>query len=328
VLGATAVTLLAASAIALVASQRRASSPTAGRATAARATTTTASSAAGGGTTTAETHVAATAAPQAVAPKATLGQALKEPAQTPIYAPFAPPPVTAQGRYQDYTGDLRVAVASASALSAATARVVSTTRSLGGYVVAVDFGQATAAGGASSLDVRVPVARVQQALAQFSALGRIEAEHVRVVDVQGTVDALASRIAALRLAVAKLQAQVAQAAPGSVERATLGVRLVEARSALASTRRQRTSAIGTASYAALHVGVDLPRAKRTAAAPHGHARGLGGSARHALSLLRRVGDGALFAAIVVAPFALLCAALAAAWRVVRRRRDRHLLEQV
>jgi hypothetical protein len=321
---ATLVVALGAAGAALVLANRPSGSRSTSRAAAPPRTTTVAKAATALGE---AVGVARTAAPTEA-----LGAAQVPTAPTPKGPSYEPllkaPPLTSGSRYQDYSGDLRVAVSSADALAAATARVVATTRRLGGYVLAVDYGQATAAGGSSSLDVRVPIARVQEALAAFSALGRLEAEHARVVDVQGTVDALAARIAAQRVAVAKLRAQVAQAAPGSVDRATLGVRLAEAQAALARSRRQRASAIGAASYAALHVGVDLARAKRPQATVTHRTNGVGGSARHALSLLRRLGEGTVFAAIVLAPFALVAAAAVVAWRVLRRRREQHLLEHV
>src|SRR5436190_136224 len=72
---------------------------------------------------------------------------------------------------------------------------IARTRSLGGYVVssAVTAGEQ----GSASLTVRVPVARVQDAIAGLSGLGRIVSQQVSVEDLQEQLDQLEHRRASL-----------------------------------------------------------------------------------------------------------------------------------
>ncbi len=123
-------------------------------------------------------------------------------------------PAPAQDRAQRYSAQLTIAVKDNDALSKATQSALATARRLGGYVVSVQY--ATAETGAASMTLRVPTARVQDALVSLSGLGTIEAQQVQIDDLQGQVDELGKREAALRERIARLSARIA--APGTRRR--------------------------------------------------------------------------------------------------------------
>ena len=70
------------------------------------------------------------------------------------------------------------------------------TRSLGGHVVSASV--ATGEQGSATMTLRVPVAKVQQAIARLSALGRIVSQEVTIDDLQASLDALERRESSVR----------------------------------------------------------------------------------------------------------------------------------
>ena len=121
------------------------------------------------------------------------------------------------------------------ALSKATQQALQTTRSLGGYVVSVSY--ATGRTGASSLTVRVPTSRVQDAITRLSSLGTIVAQQVQIDDLQESIDTLSKRIAGLQERIARLTAQIEDSSVDEQTRATLTARRAAARAELATLRR-------------------------------------------------------------------------------------------
>ena len=105
-----------------------------------------------------------------------------------------PGPTT--GRAQRIGASLTIEVDDTDALSKATQEALQTTRSLGGYVVSVSY--ATGTDGTASLTLRVPTAKVQDAITRLSSLGTIVAQQVQIDDLQESIDALDKRISGLR----------------------------------------------------------------------------------------------------------------------------------
>jgi len=93
-------------------------------------------------------------------------------------------PAPSRRRAQQVQASLRLLVDDPDDLSAATQSALRTTRRLGGYVVAVDYGTPEATEGRATLRVRVPVSRVQAAVVDFSNLGRILGQQTRITDLQ------------------------------------------------------------------------------------------------------------------------------------------------
>jgi len=228
-------------------------------------------------------------------------------------------------RFQDYSGQIRLGVPDVGGLSSRTAAVIAAVGAMGGYVVSVDYGSATSSG-TSTIDVKVPIGRVQEAVRRFSALGSILAEQVNVDDVQGRVDTLAQRIGKLRLTIARLRARLTSTRLTPEQRAILGVRLARVQNALADATARRSRTIATASYARLEIDFELTPSK---ARPHvvRHSGTLGGTTGDALFVLGRIGIVLLYAAIVSSPALIVLVLVLAGARLLRSRRQRRLLEQ-
>jgi hypothetical protein len=123
-------------------------------------------------------------------------------------------PAPARGsRAQDYDAELAIRVDD---VPAASQRALRLTRSFGGYVRQLDVGSR---GG--SIVVRVPLARVQQAIVAFSGLGELASQHVTVRDAQPGVDARLHRLQAMRAEVRRLQRRLEQAS-GAARQALAG----------------------------------------------------------------------------------------------------------
>src|SRR6185436_4889020 len=91
-------------------------------------------------------------------------------------------------------------------LSRATQTAVRETRQLGGYVAAADY-QTGSNVGDSSLKLRVPVGRLQEAIARFNDLGTLLSQHIVVADLKAPLDRTETRITALQKLIAELEAK-------------------------------------------------------------------------------------------------------------------------
>ena len=111
------------------------------------------------------------------------------------------------GRAQRVSATLTVEVNDADAVSRAAQEALDLTQSLGGYVVSSSV--STAEEGSASLTVRVPVAKVQEAIVGLSGLGRIVSQQVTIQDLQETLDALERREASVRSQIARIRARLA-----------------------------------------------------------------------------------------------------------------------
>src|SRR4029453_16667841 len=97
-------------------------------------------------------------------------------------------------RAQNVNATLQLLVGNTGDLSATTQQALRTTRRLGGYVVAVDYGTPESSEGTSSLRLRIPVSRLQAAIVRFSGLGQILAQQTQITDVQRRLDELTRQI--------------------------------------------------------------------------------------------------------------------------------------
>src|SRR5262249_60700739 len=84
-------------------------------------------------------------------------------------AATAPSPTT--GRAQDFQAQIGLEVKDDDALSSATKRAMTIAQNLGGYVDSVQY--ASGGTGTAALTLRVPTDKVQDAIAQRTARGRI-----------------------------------------------------------------------------------------------------------------------------------------------------------
>jgi hypothetical protein len=243
---------------------------------------------------------------------------------------LAPPPARSTAplpdgqRAQDYSASLRLAVGTVAELSRSTQTVLDTVRSLAGAVETVDYGTPSSGSGSALIALRVPVARAQEALARFSALGTITAQQVQIRDLQSGLDRESNRATALRHRIALLKARLLSPALTAEDRATLEGRLADSQTALASVLRGVHATQQRAAFA--RFSLELDTGHGTAVSPPAHPGAFEGTADDALGVISVFGRGALFATIVGGPFVLI---VGGAWwlaRRIRRRAARRLLE--
>jgi hypothetical protein len=210
---------------------------------------------------------------------------------------------------QQYDAVLRVRVGDEAALSRATQAALRYTRRIRGYVVWARYG-APGKKGNSELALRVPIGRVQDAIAHFSAYGELVRQRVVLEDLQNRVDRLAARIRALEddLAVAQRQG--------------LEQRIRADRALLASLEGQRMRLVHRAQFARIALTMVVGK-KKPAAAAGRFDRTLG----EAGSVLLRELELLLYALIVAGPLLLLGGLAIVTARAQRRRADQRLLER-
>lgn len=228
-------------------------------------------------------------------------------------------------RLQEYRADLRVRVADLDELSEATAQAMRIARSLGGYVVSAQLTTPVGEDGDSSLVVRVPVTKVQDAIARFSELGVLVAQDVSLQDLQAQANRQDERIASLRRTVATLERELA--APGLTreERAELERRLASADRALRQARAAREATERRGRLA--RVGLTLTTREEGQALPPPPPGDFEQTLRDALGALEQLVAWTLAALIVASPFLALTALLVALEARRRRRAEERLLQR-
>ena len=222
--------------------------------------------------------------------------------------PFAP------SRLQQYSAALRVQVQDRDALSAATRRAMRVARLLGGYVAAVSYRSPSGGRGSAAFVVRVPVDRVQDAIEEYSGLGTILAQNVRISDVTKAVQQEAKEIAQLR-------AEIASLAAGGISAGEQAL-YERAKARLDYLTRTKAATVRRAQFAKVWLGiVTKPKA---AAAPAGRLQQTLDDAGHVLA---RELEILLYGLIVAGPLLVLGGAAIAGARMTQRRRDAQLLQR-
>jgi hypothetical protein len=222
-------------------------------------------------------------------------------------------------RAQRIAATLSVEVAGSDDVSLASQEALDLTRRLGGYVVSSQV--VTGDDAQAVLTVRVPVARVQEALVQLSALGRIVSQQVTIDDLQQTLDTLARRERSLVSQIAVVRAKLAADDLDPVRRAQLQARLRTLRAELVQIRGGVRTTSAEAQNATIRLTVVTPESGGVAVPPSRLDRTLD----EALNVLVWEGVVALAIAIVAAPFALVALAAWLGHRFHRRREDERLL---
>lgn len=235
----------------------------------------------------------------------------------PSTAQALPPAST---RPQRYAAELTLEVPGADELSRATQQALGIARSTGGYVVQTAFDTA-GDGGTSSLVLRVPTAKVQDAIVRLSDLGTIVAQRVSIEDLGSQIDELGRQEAVLAGEIARLQRQLARDGLAAEERAALRARLLQARSELGQVRAAQAQTREEARYATVSL---LLRTEEGAAVPATPSR-IEKALDEAASILAWEGIAVLYAFVIAGPVLLLAAALWLASRTRRRRDDERLL---
>jgi Domain of unknown function (DUF4349) len=226
----------------------------------------------------------------------------------------------ARGRLQQYDSALTLRVRNSDQLSEQTQQAMRLTRALGGYVASASF-DVPGRQGTSTLVLRIPIDRVQRALTAFAGYGTLLSQKISVKDLQQRADAETSRIAALRSAVAALEAQL-KGNLASAERVQVERRLSIERNRLAAQQKRLDATVRRAELARVALTLVTPTPKASAA-PGRFDRTLDDAG----SVLARELQILLYALVVVGPLLALGGIAIAVGRAQRRRSDRRLLER-
>ena len=243
-------------------------------------------------------------------------------------APAVPAPLQSQAaagstpnlpatRLAHTDASLRIRVADKEALSSATTRATRIASSLGGYAKSVEYRTPQSGTGAAYIDLRVPADTVKTAISRLAGLGTIVSQELSVTDLQDRFRTQSAQIAQLRRRVAALRTALRDPSLPEAQRVLLGIKLSEAKRALAQrlSARRGTVSAGTTARISLVIGTEK------AIVPVTHRGRLDRMLHSALGFLALEGMVALYALIVVSPLALV-ALLVWLWR--RRAVDRLL----
>jgi hypothetical protein len=222
-------------------------------------------------------------------------------------------------RAQQVSATLTVEVRNSNGVSRAAQDALDLTRALGGYVVSSSV--TTGEQGNASLTVRVPVARVQDAIAGLSGLGRIVSQQVTVDDLQEQLDQLERRRASLIEQITRITARLETGDLDAETTAALEARRRVLRNELRSVRSQIAGTNAEARMSTIQLSIVTPEASG-AVVPDSR---IDRTIDQALNVLAWEGVVALGMLIVLAPFALVGLAVWVGRRVYRRHEEERLL---
>ena len=214
-------------------------------------------------------------------------------------------------RLQHTDASIRIRV---SDLGDATTRATRIATSLGGYAQSV-----LERSPQSFLELRVPAQNVKQALSQLAGLGTIVSQQLSVQDLTSVLQRQSEEIAQLRRRIAALNAALRDPALPESQRVLLQIKLAESKRALAQRLNGRKGTITAGTTARISLVLTT---QKHAAVVHHRGR-LGRMFHSAVGFLAIEGMVALFALIVISPFAI---ALALLWFWRRRAVERLLME--
>lgn len=197
--------------------------------------------------------------------------------------------------------------------------IVRATQGAGGFVANSSV-RTDGNGGHASFVLRVPAAKLDEAIAALSKLGHVRSMDQSANDITGVYDSASARLAEARAERRGLLRALGKASTEQ-EISSLRARIADNRRTLQRLEREFTSVKRRADYATIQAEV-TGRKKPGAAAPKGDDWTPGDAAGDALRVLEVAVGVALIGLAVVVPLALLGAAgglAAGAWR--RRRRE-------
>ncbi len=227
--------------------------------------------------------------------------------------------LSAGDRAQRVSATLTVEVSDSDAVSRAAQDALDLTRSLGGHVVSSSV--TTGDEGSAQITVRVPVAKVQDAITGLSGLGRIVSQQVTIDDLQATLDELENREATVRSEIARIRARLETETLDAQTEAVLRAKLSTLRAELTELRAGISSTEAEARMSTIQLTVVTPGAFGAVAPPSRIDRAVD----EALNVLAWEGVIALGMLIVLAPFALVAFAAWLGRRLYRRHEEERLL---
>jgi Domain of unknown function (DUF4349) len=226
-------------------------------------------------------------------------------------------------RLAHHTATMRLRVSDVDELSRTTREAMRIARRLGGFVASVNYAKPKGDDGDASLTLRVPTAKIQEAIAQLSDLGVIVSQRIEIQDVQNRVNDVTEQIASLRRTIRRIEARLNQSISED-ERFRLQLQLEQARGNLRGLTDQRASTVRRARLAVVSVALTTREDEQKVAPPPGRVER---AARNAATVLAKEVAALVYVLIVISPLLLLGAAAVVASRARRRRFDERLLEQ-
>ena len=230
--------------------------------------------------------------------------------------PQAPPP--SGSRHQLYEADLRLRV---SDLAGTTKQAIQLTRTWGGYLVSVDYGSGRKSGTAY-LELRIPIAKVQTAVAKLTGLGTILDDHVSIQDVQGQLNRRYVEVQDLKAKIAKLRADLRQPNLTPSQKAFFQAALAQRFAQLTRLQQQQEAELTRTSFAT--VGLALQTRQAAAVVPSKPGR-IGQALHNIGRVLVTEAEILLYVLLIGLPFIVLALLLWAGRRTMRRRSEEGLL---
>ena len=226
-------------------------------------------------------------------------------------------------RAQDIDLTMAIRTADADGLSQATNDALALTKDLGGFVRSSNV-STQGKEGTAELALRIPVARLEDAVVGLSALGTITKQQMATVDLQGDVDHYATRIESLRRLIRADRLRLASGTLTAEEELAVELRLARTRDRLTIARRERAAILERASMADVALTIHT-REGAAAATGDDDEGGAIGAVRTGIDLLAAAGVIALLVLIVASPFIVLGVVAWFLLRLRRRRLDERLL---
>jgi Domain of unknown function (DUF4349) len=242
---------------------------------------------------------------------------------TTLTPPSSGVPIPNPGRYQNYQADLRVRVKDLDALGDKTARAMQITQQLGGFVASVSQSSTAGQPGESDLVLRIPVARVTDAMVQLAALGTVVEQHVSIVDLQRVVEKQRQQIRALQLQIARINAALQQPGLSADERLRLQFLLDDARRNLANATGKNKATLREAALS--RIALSLTTEKPIVPAKKHHSSFFGRAVSSAFDFLAGAGAVTVAALIILSPLLVLGVLIWLGVRTFRRREAQRLL---
>ena len=231
-------------------------------------------------------------------------------------AAIAPDP----GRVQRYGAELQIRVENLESLSRATQRAQRIAASLGGNVSSLSYNAPRGGIGSANIVLRIPIGRVQTAMAQLSQLGTILGQRFGVEDLQPAVDDLTTQVEQTQGRMARLVRRLENTSLLAEERAVLRSRLASERARLGDLRSGLSATRAEGRFATVSLALTTEEIEAVAPAEESKLDGI-------KDVLVWEGVVALYALVVAGPILLLSGLLWLALRLRRRQQETRLLEQ-
>jgi Domain of unknown function (DUF4349) len=245
------------------------------------------------------------------------------PSRTTLAGTSGDPALVPRGRAVDVDLWMELRLGDADELSAAAREAMKITRELGGWVAGSDV-DTKGREGTAELELRVPVARVEDAVLELADLGTVTGQRVETEDLQAGIDARTRRIERLERSIRVLELRLESGTLDPEEELRVRLELERRSNEAADLRRAN---LGDRREAATSELTLLLHTRKAEALQDEDGGGAAGAAGDALELLGKAGAVALYLAIVLSPILALLALLWLARRTRSRRVEARLLDR-